>query len=154
MSETVKLSGFNELENAMRQLGGKVARRAGIAGMKMALKPTLTEARRQIPERTGKLKKALKIRVGKTKKKSLAVVRVSLSENTANLFTGQTFYGGFQEFGWRSGPRRLGDSRKQNPGEHFMQNAWEETRGTVLNDFKGYLGQAIEKAAAKLANKK
>ena len=103
----------------------KILRRA----MRDGAKVILPQARANAPVgATGRLKKAIKVRSAKRSRKYVGMT-VVLGEG---FLQGETFYGAFQEFGWKTGKRKS-DNRRQIAGKHFLQRAGE-AKGKAAGD--------------------
>ena len=101
---TVVLTGFESLNRKLLELTSKQAKEAIRKAARPALKPTLAAAKSNAPKRSGRLQRSIKIRsISRTR---LGVgMRVTTSKY-ANQFSGRTFYGAFQEWGWKTGKRQ------------------------------------------------
>lgn len=119
---TVNFTGWDELrtkfESLDRGLRKKITQRAVRKGGKILL----DHAKALVPVKTGGLKNSLKIKQ-KTSKDGFVKIMVGTS---AGWFGGDEFYGAFQEFGWKQGHRRLGNTRKKIPGEHYVEYTFKE----------------------------
>lgn len=118
------VSGVEELHKKLTTMERKVAvgfiRKALRAGAKIML----AAVKATVPVKSGFLRSKLRVKAGKSRRGTVAI-DVAVGDR---WFQGREFYGAFQEFGWKSGSRKLGDKRKQNPGEHFMEYAFEENK--------------------------
>lgn len=96
-SKVVK--GNVELHKALKMLPDALKKKAlRKVTRKVAKQEILPLAQRLVPVNEGQLQDSLKVRARKVRRKSTRVgVQVMAGEG---LFTGDTFYGGFQEFGW------------------------------------------------------
>ena len=135
------------LENVPKKLRNKILRQELRKGAKSLVAPSKAAT----PARTGKLRRAVKVRAQKRSQKSVGVF-VGYSEKG---FTGDTFYGSFLEWGWRGGKRlsaaqlRSGraDTRVKQPGRFFLTRV-ATTRGpAVLNAVIKSVSQRIETEA-------
>lgn len=149
MSETIRLSGFKELDSALERLskaaGKGVLRRAG----KTALEPIADAARSMAPNdpNTGGFDLVKSITVGtKLSKRQQGLHRKTVRDDKASV---EVFVGAgplpqahLQEFG----------TIKHAP-QPFMRPAWEAGKMKVLEDLKKELWAEVEKAAARAARK-
>jgi HK97 gp10 family phage protein len=115
----------------------KIVRRGSRAGAKRIL-PT---ARSLAPHRTGQLRGAIRVRAGKRSRKYIAV-RCTCGKD---WFKGDTFYGGFQEWGWQTG-KRGSAARRQVKGKHFMERAYNRKKGAAMNEARRVILAEIEQA--------
>lgn len=91
----------------MRKLKGMVpaARKKVLSkAARTAMKPVLATAKSNAPKQSGALRKAIKLRAKKKNRRGVVGVSVAVG---AKWFVGDEFYGAFQEFGWKSGPRKV-----------------------------------------------
>lgn len=160
-------TGFKELEKAFKTITTKRAQKPmAHKALKAAARPVRDEARKNVPVRKpkekrrdehgrlvktgssskkrGMLKRAVKIKVWKIKKRGLFAVAVQIG---AGFFKGTTFYGAFQELGWRHGkrPGKGGDdNRKKIPGKFFLRDALKKNETRAVNTIARVLGKEIE----------
>ena len=115
---TLQLVGDRELIRKLEAIEKRHGKSAIRKGLRAGVKILTAEAKRTAPRRTGALAKAIKTRAGPRSRSSISVA----TRLGAGFFKGETFYGGFQEFGWRTGKR--GSSRRRAvPGRHFLEKA-------------------------------
>jgi HK97 gp10 family phage protein len=141
-----KLVGGDELFRRLHELPAKVAKTIGRRALRDGAKEILLQAKANVPVRSGRLKKSLKVRAGKQRKKETISVLVSTGKK---WFTGDTFYGAFVEFGHRFGRRRLGNSRRKVDGKRFVERAYEERREAAATRVLDSLRTGIEAEAGK-----
>jgi HK97 gp10 family phage protein len=123
---------LSELEN---KAANKVTRKALRAGAKVIQ----TQAQANAPVKSGLLKKSIKVRAGKSRKGIISII-VGVGKK---WFTGPSFYAAFVEFGHKTGKRRSrgkvrarGDSRKEIPGKHFIEQAFGESKEAALGEIE------------------
>lgn len=136
----VKIEGAKELDKALSELEKKVARKLTRQSLRAGAKPIHKEAQSLAPARSGKMRKAIKIKAGRSRRGTMSV----LVQIGAKNFTGKEFYGAFQNFGWRQGSRRLGNKRKQIPGKHFMELGFDAKKHEALSTITSTLKTGIE----------
>lgn len=134
------ITGIKEIDDKLRDLPAKVIKKLAKSGLREAMRPLLATAKRNAPRRTGALRKNIKLRVMTRlrNKKSAVGMRVSGGED----FKGETYYGGFQEFGWQ--PKGEGP---KVPPKHYMTNAYNHHKGEVVAKFREVMKDAIEESA-------
>lgn len=113
-----------------------------------AMKPVLAQARANIPVKSGQMRKATKLYALKKNRRGNIGVRISCGEKQ---FTGDQYYGSFQEFGWHPGRRTtktVTDSREWREGGHFVQEAYESGGERALQTFMAEVPREIEKMMA------
>ena len=119
---TVTIAGTRELAAVLKSIPEKEAAKAIRKGTRAGQKAIARVAKRRAPKRTGAMARAVKVRAMKRRRHRFGHV-VVVGDKT---FTGDTFYGGFQEFGWHVGKRRTSNGTGQRrfiEGEHFMERA-------------------------------
>jgi len=138
---------LRSIEKAISRLGDSksanvlVGKAARIAARMHLIQP----AKAAMPVASGQLKKATKLRSIKRSRVS-AGVWVGFSEKD---FVGDQFYGAFQEWGFRIGSRKLGDSRRKIEGR-FMLRKVAKIHGKQAQDHAAKLiADAMEQMAKK-----
>lgn len=101
---TIVLTGSDSLNRKLLELTSAQAKAAIRSAARPALQPTLQAARALCPARDGKLRRSIKIRAIRRSRTRVGM-RLTTS-GSDNAFSGQTFYGGFIEWGWKTGSRR------------------------------------------------
>lgn len=145
----MEVKGLDEIQSRLSGLSAYAERDVVKNALKKAANVVATAARELVPEKTGALKRAIRVRMGRAKAKGSISVIAAVGRQ---WFVGDQFYGAFQEFGWRAGKRkgaREQDTRKQIPGEHFMQYAFDETAAQAMAALKSELIAGIEREATK-----
>jgi HK97 gp10 family phage protein len=117
MELKINFTGWEELEGQFNQLEEKLRKKIGIKATNAGGKILLDSAKSLVPVKSGKLRDSLKVK-RKINKDGFTKVLVGTS---VKWFVGDDFYGAFQEYGWKQGPRRLGSKRKKIAGEHFVE---------------------------------
>jgi hypothetical protein len=160
------ISGLKELDAALSKLPVKVQGKTLVRALKPGARIILDEAVRRAPvykppvnvpggpnihgpprrHKTpppvpGRLKKNIKIRVGKSKTGKSVVIGVG-----RKWFEGPVWYGGVVEFGHKHGSRKRGANRKQVPGAHMVQGAFEAKAVQAVDAVIAALGPEIERA--------
>lgn len=165
MKTKAQLSGFAELEKALGNLPEAVGKRITRAAMKQAAEPMAEAARELAPEKTGKLKKSIKIgsmlngRQRKIRKRSLTADE----KNALTLFMGPSYlkgdygrHGHLVEFGTRphkNGGQFAGTDHPGTAPQPFMRPAFDREAMPTVERLKPLLYKAIEKAAKREAAK-
>ncbi|AKA72342.1 HK97-gp10 family putative phage morphogenesis protein [Clostridium scatologenes] len=110
----IELTGVDEILNKLQEIGANVGRLENKA-LKNAAEPVLEDSKANVPVRTGKLKKGLKItNVKKKEEIKYILVGVDKGDNS------EIFYGKFIEFGT--------SKRSAHP---FLQPAYEKNKNTI-----------------------
>lgn len=118
---TIQVRGATAIIRALARLEKREAKKIIRRALRMVAKKITERAKMLAPVDTGRLKRAIRTRAGKRSRRYIAVV----STIGEGQFQGETFYGGFQEWGWKTG-KRGSDNRRDVPGKHFMQGAAEQ----------------------------
>lgn len=138
--QTVKLSGFKELDSALGQLPKATARNTLVRTLKKAAKPVDAEASANAPQETGTLETSVITGTRLTRRqKSDNKPTKSFAEVHIGTALGR---GMFTEFG-----------TFKDAAQMWFTRAWASTKDTALGIIKSDLGTEIEKSAARLAKK-
>jgi HK97 gp10 family phage protein len=127
------ISGLDDLDK-------KVAKKYVKKGLREACKVTLKRARATAPVASGLVKRSIKVRSAKSNKYFINMV-VGVAKK---WFSGPTFYTAFVAFGHRIGKRALGDSRKLQAANEWMDKAYESTKTTAVERFREVITSLIE----------
>ena len=160
----IQVLGLQELERKMKALGPMIARKALKGSLIAGLREVRREAQSLAPEKTGRLKRAMYIKVlnkfNPFKQNVIFGVRhgkdmQKVSQKRFGKRGLDAFYWRFQEFDHkvrgkkaRSKYERMAadvDGTKVIPGNHFMTKAFEVTKERALVKFKEALSKNIQK---------
>lgn len=111
-----------DLRSLEPKLEKKILRKATRAGAKVIAKA----AKARAPKLSGLTARAIKVRAAKRSRKRKSIT--TLVQNREGDYKGKTYYAAFQEYGYRLGPRKLGNRRKLIPGKHFMQGGLDASK--------------------------
>lgn len=145
----VKIDYAKVTQMKLNALDKKVRLKVVSKALRAGAKVIQQRAKANAPVRTGILKRAITVRASKyigKRKKQRGEVAINAQIGAGN-FKGKTFYGAFQEFGWKSGWRGQKRGRKQIEGKHFMQRAGDQSKSEVLAVILSTLKAGIEEAA-------
>jgi HK97 gp10 family phage protein len=171
----LSLQGDQELINKLRELTKSEFKTATQIGAKKALEPVQKTARAIAPKETGKLRRAIRVRVLKRSKKRVGA-RVTVG-NHDSMFKGRRYYAAFQEYGWKLGKRannqdlgiakrkrrtsaqreeikKLNSGRKQVRGQRFLYKAMHSNWEIVAVMYRRYVRDGIKTAMARSSMKK
>ncbi|WP_411680646.1 HK97-gp10 family putative phage morphogenesis protein [Clostridium thailandense] len=124
---SIELTGVDEILNKLQQMGANVGRLENKA-LKNAAEPVLEDAKANVPVRTGKLKKGLKItNVKKKDGMKYILVGVDRGDNS------EVFYGKFIEFG-----------TSKMPARPFLQPAYEKNKNKIQKTIAGTLKEGLK----------
>jgi hypothetical protein len=143
MAPRPKVQGVDDARRAFRELARNLAAPMNEAS-KRSLDPTLAAAKENVPVRTGRLKRAL------------AIVRAKDSPKTKpRYFVGpdrkrKVFYGHLVEWGRPDNA----DGKGGVKGTRFLTRAFDSTKTRIPQIWGATIGPAIEKHAARLAQRK
>jgi HK97 gp10 family phage protein len=118
-----EVKGDKELIAKLKALGGTEAKKACKRATRSGAKIILQAARSTAPERSGALRRSMKLRQ-RTKKNTVTTA-----------VTAKIYYGAFQEFG-----------TKKMKGQHFIEDATDRTADAALSQTLDELKSEIEKA--------
>ena len=152
---TILLIGESELRKKLEGLTDKESKTVIRGAAREALKPVQRMAQDLAPRKTGRLRRSIRIRSITRSRKRIGA-RVTIS-NKDTQFTGRTFYGAFQEFGWRPGKRlttteiKAGatDQRPSVPPKDFLRRAAKSSAQTAVNLFNSIVSKHIQKVMSK-----
>lgn len=133
----MKLIGLKETVEGLKELDRTTQRRLIRKAQRPAAKLLQSAARAEAPEKTGNLKKQIKIKSGRTRGGT------KLSVGFTN-FIGKAYYAAFILLGWKHGSRKLGNARKSIPANDFLGRAYEANKEAAAELTGETLGQLIE----------
>jgi HK97 gp10 family phage protein len=116
----IQIGGLDHVNALLKRASGPQGKAAIRKALRKAFKPMLASARSLAPAKTGALKKAIKIKAIRTRKGIALKVSVGGKD-----YVGDEFYGAFQEFGWKAGPRDSEHDRPEVEGKHFLEKAYD-----------------------------
>lgn len=128
-----------DLRSLEPRLQKKILRKATRAGCK----PIAKAAKADAPVLSGQARKAIKVRAAKRSRKRKSIT--TFVQNAAGDYKGSTYYAAFQEYGYRLGPRRLGDKRRKVEGKEFMKKGFDQGRGQAEKEVKREIREGIER---------
>lgn len=147
------VAGLKEAKEKLRQMAEKTVKQFIRKAEREALKPMLATARAGATERTGRMRRSIKIKGGRGSKTKI-VVRIVID---AKAYVGAP-YGMFVNEGHFTGKRPAGlkgsavklrslsatSGRRFIAGKHFMQQAFESKRATAVEIFVTKLTDSIQ----------
>ena len=160
----LELNGDRVLRSRLRSLPkrsqGRVLRPALRAGAKVVL----SAAKQSAPSDTGALKRSLVVRAAKGRKRGQVAYSVYTSAKTLKKKRGEgsTFYGAFQELGFKLGRRLRQSSRfagslrvnrggsggeQRVPGKRYLRNAVQSARSAALNAIRTVMRAKLDEEA-------
>ncbi|APM39929.1 HK97-gp10 family putative phage morphogenesis protein [Clostridium kluyveri] len=123
----IELTGVDEILNKLQQMGTNISRLENKA-LKNAAEPVLEDAKANVPVRTGKLKKGLKItNVKKEEGVKYILVGVDRGDNS------EIFYGKFIEFG-----------TSKMSARPFLQPAYEKNKDNIQKTIANTLKEGLK----------
>jgi len=149
---TLTVRGDKAVMKRLKSLHRTVAKKVITKAARTAMKPVMKAARDNAPKKTGAMRKAIKLYSLKKNRRGEIGIMVALGDKK-KWYTGDQFYGAFQEFGWKVG-RRLTrrsirpDTRKQVEGKHFIERAYQSHGEQAMRTFMDEVPREIEKAMA------
>lgn len=157
--QMVYLTGHHELDAQLKGLAVAIQKKLFRQAARKAARPVLDDAKRNAPiGKTGKLRKAIRLRAMKRTRTGRIGVQVTIGER---YFSGSTFYGGFVELGTgrhrpdaarakkkKSDRARLASAPGQ-PAQRFMRNAADDNREKAANIFQVEIDKELQAEVAK-----
>lgn len=119
-----EVSGQRAISRAMKRLGPKLAKKPIRKGARAGAKVLAAEVRRRAPKRTGNLRKQVKVRAGKRSRNRIEVLASTGDPRSANLNSGDGFYGGMVNYGRGPG----GWHRGRIDGSHFIEESFDDKK--------------------------
>lgn len=167
-AQVLVVTGTEELNAKLAKLAGKDAKAAIRKASRVALKPVAEAAKSNAPRKTGTLARSVKVKAI-TRSRSRVGSRVTTSGD-GNAFSGETYYGGFQEYGWKAGRRtrdadlgitravrrnaaqkaeatRRNNARRSIAGTQFMKRAADAKKEIALQIYRTELARLIVELA-------
>ena len=139
--ETIVITGLRETQKALYAYSQQLGDRVVISSLRQGANLVKRAIERQVPVRTGKLKRGFKVAKSRihSGKMSDSLIGVYLT-----LRKGKTapFYGRFINDGWNAGKTKV-------PGLHFVQSAFQSNKQSAVN----VIVASAEAGAAVLARK-
>lgn len=142
-----ELRGGDKLIRQLRRLESNVQKKYVRKALRAGAKPIAKIAKATAPVKSGRMKKGIRVRVGRSRKGVISVL-VSLAKK---WFTGPTFYGGFVVFGHKIGKRqsrgkgaKASDTRASVPGNTFLQDAMASGESAAISSITASLKAQIE----------
>jgi HK97 gp10 family phage protein len=127
---TITIKGLDQVNKKLRRLPAKLGRTVIRKAMRQSLKPVQARVRELAPAgKTGQIKGGVRILAARARK-GRVTVRVVIGKG---WFKGDSFYAGFQEYGWQPG-RRGGTRGRHIAGKHFMRHAYEQAGPAAKGD--------------------
>ena len=138
----IKLEGFKELNEALKQMPSKVALSVVRRSMRKAAQPILQKARELAPEDTGRLKHFLAM--GSKKRRDVMLIEVGALNMTERKLakqglTSQPYYAKFTEYGTKS-----------QPAQEWLLEAIDSEKEVYLDTLKTDLSRLIEREFQKM----
>ncbi len=140
------------IRQSFKELGPTAGKGPIRKGARAAAKLFQQKIKPTVPKKTGKLKKALKVRAGKSTKKYVGAWVTTGDPRVKNLNSGAAFYGSFLELGSKSGSRKS-KNRRQIPAKPFMRPAFKMYKRPAAQMMIDTIYNEIPKAVAKIAMK-
>ena len=140
--KTLVLTGDKKLNRKLKRLAGPDARKVIRQASRVAIKPVRSAAKSQAPHDSGALRRAIRIRAIK-RSRSKVGTRITIGEKD---FTGSTFYGGFQEWGWKTG-KRGSQNRTHIEGKRFLKQAADSKRAMAIAIYRREIAKRITELA-------
>jgi HK97 gp10 family phage protein len=134
---TFTLTGVKEIQRAYRELPKRFANKVIRQAIRKALKPMAARVKELTPRKTGALAAATKVRARPKRKRGQIALDVMQGEGS---FKGNTFYGGFQNFG-----------TKKMTGKHFFERAFDETKDAASAQVSTEISDGIVRELKNLA---
>lgn len=143
---TFRLTGNRRLDRLFQTLPVKVQKKVLRKPLREAAKVIQKQAKRNAPKDTGLLRRSLRVRAGRRSRRFKNTVRIVVITGEG-FFKGETFYGAFQEFGWKLGKRGT-PNRRQMPALHYIERAYKAKESEARSVAMKGIALGIMKEAA------
>lgn len=131
---TITIKGADEIQRLLSELEPKLQRKVIRQALRKAAKPIQSAAKADAPTKTGRLRKAIKIRAAKRKKGTIGI-NVAIADRD---FTGAKFYGAFENYGTSRGieQRRFMNRAADSEGPRSAESAQLEIAAGIDREMK------------------
>lgn len=136
MASDVFITGDKKLDKKLQELGATLAKKYMRKATREVAKDVLKDARSRVRVKTGKLRKSLKVRAMKRRGRMITEIGHVITTGE-DLFKGDTFYGGFLEFGWaplRGSKDSFGQQKNARRRARYQRRKERTTRGAMINE--------------------
>lgn len=131
------------------QFANKVQRQMSLNALRAGARIFRNAAKKNAPVKSGALRDAIVVRTRRyNAQKQTQSVTTGVSKRE---FTGKEFYAAFVEFGHRKGKRMkkgMTDTRKFQPGEHYLEYAFDEKKAEATRVTQDKLVDQINSRSA------
>lgn len=133
------ITGDEAMDVKLAGMPARVQKKLARKAARTVAKPVRDSAKSFAPFDTGELEESIKVRALPRSRRNKDTVGVQVvTGDTQSLFSGETFYGGFQELGTKN--------MEPNP---FMIPAMMENEGTVLSLYSRAMTEIVAQEEAK-----
>ncbi len=152
----LSITGQAEIKRKLDKLGQIGSKKVVVKAMRTAMKPLLAYTRKQLPKKTGLVRRSLKLKAPRRTRKK-GIFRLLMVIGDAD-FQGKSFYAAFLEYGKKLGKAKRGTlknklskaqklllnkGRKQIAGKYYLKKAWDTKQNSVQQRFISELKTAI-----------
>jgi HK97 gp10 family phage protein len=124
---TIEIHGLREIQDKIRQLPANIGRRVVYGALRKGAAVVRKEARKNVPVRTGALRKGFKVSRSKIHRSASEFgVYLTLKKGRGRHDPADPFYGRWVEAGWKRGNNQI-------PGVYFMRRAFEAKAQEAVN---------------------
>ena len=151
MQASIIITGDEQLDRTLRDLPVKLQKTGIRKATRAAAKAVRDDALRRVPVFSGDLERSITVRTAKRSNgKSLPRHMFGHAVATREaMFTGETFYGGFIEFGTKARFTRSGEYRGAVDEVAFIRESLYGNVNQVRSIFRSELRRALEQIANK-----
>jgi HK97 gp10 family phage protein len=125
-SVTIEIHGLTDIQDRLKQLPGRIARRIVISSLRKGAAVIRKEAQRNVPVRTGALRKGFKVSRSRIHRGPQYGIYLTLKKGRGRNDPSDPFYGRWVEKGYKKGPHQI-------PGVFFMRRALESKHGEAVS---------------------
>lgn len=143
MGKGIDIKGLDKVEQKLKKLGRRTAKKVVKKGVTKGAKPLLKAARAKAPRDTGRLRRAIKSRVMKKTSRDEAGRLIMIDPGKSRDDTKGAWYGYIINNGW------IDRSGTYHPGKKFMEAAYEKEKKNAANSTVSEIESGIMREANK-----
>lgn len=145
---SAELKGLGGLEKKLEALAPALAGKVLRGALRNAAKLVREEALTRIPSKTGRTRRALKVRAARRRKRGAVAIELRIGRD--GFFQGDEFYAGFVEFGTGERRTRKGARRGRVKARHGLQGSFEAAKDRALESVRRDVAAGLESIAKEI----
>jgi hypothetical protein len=166
----IVMTGDKQVNRMLRQLSATQGKYVIRKAARTAIKVVVPAAKRYAPVESGLMRRAIRVRALERSRTRVGA-RITIGNQN---FKGKAFYGGFQEWGWKTGTRKGSKTRetirasvdfrailiektvikdkserRKIPGKFFLKRAADDKRKTALAVYRSQIKRGVREVVAR-----